>query len=75
MAMIKVTLGSTTESKTVIVPDSTVVAQLFREHNISTASCTVTLNSAPVKDLNKTLKELGAPEESFLFAVFNSKNA
>lgn len=73
--MIRVTIGSTTESKSVIVQDTSTVEQLFKDHNISTANCSITLNSAPVKDARKTLAELGATEDSYLFAVFNSKNA
>jgi sulfur carrier protein ThiS len=75
MAMIRVTIGSTTESKSIIVPDTSTVEQLFKDNNIVTANCSVSLNSNPVKDLSKTLAQLGATEDSYLFAVFNSKNA
>lgn len=75
MSMIKVTVGTTTNTKSVVVDSSTVIEDLLNAQNISTAGCTVTLDSAKVTDLKQSLEEAGAGEECFLFSIVNSKNA
>lgn len=75
MAMIKVTAGSTTSTKTKVVDSNTNIKLFLQEQNIATEGCSVSLDSVPLRNLDLTFEEAGAGEECFLFSIVNAKNA
>lgn len=75
--IIKVTIGTNTERKTVTIDNSTTIKSVLADNNVSHSSCVVHLDGIPlnVAELNSTFADLNITEECSLLAVVKASNA
>ena len=73
--MIKLTIQDNTERKNVIVDENTTVAEVLEGAGFGGTTRAVNLCGYTVTDLNRTLKELDAPETAWISLVKAEKNA
>lgn len=73
--MVKVTVSNNLERKQVIVSEETTVMNAFREADIDPTGCTISLNGIPVLNVNASLQDIGANDESHLRAIIKLDNA
>lgn len=75
--MIKLTLGTNTSRKEIIVEETKTVKELLVENDIPLGVGTISLNGVPLTttEINSTLKQLDVQDRAFLVSVVKSDNA
>lgn len=75
--MIKVTLGTNTQRKTVIVPPDTTLRTVLEDNEVNYAATNVHLDGVALQpgDMDKTFAEIGIKESCYLIAVVKADNA
>lgn len=75
--MIRVSINTNTQRKTVVVPSTTVIKAILEENSIDYAGATVHMDGCPlsVQEMNSTLRELGVIETAILSSVMKADNA
>ena len=75
--MVKVTIGTNTTRRKVIVPKTKVLRDLLDENEVNYSVATLHLDGASlgVGDIDKTFSELGIGDACYLIAVVKTENA
>lgn len=75
--MVKVTLGSNTERKQVIVSEDKTVKEIFQENDMDYTTGALMLDGVPVTaaQINMSLKDLNVSESCFLIVTVKSDGA
>ena len=75
--IIKVTIGTNTERKTITTENTTTINAVLTEHDINYSSCVIHLDGLPlsVSELNSTFESLNITNECSLLAVVKATNA
>jgi hypothetical protein len=75
--IIKVTIGTNTERKTVTVDNNESIKKVLTDNAVNYASCVIHLDGMPlnVSELNGTFADLNITDECSLLAVVKASNA
>lgn len=75
--IIKVTIGTNTERKTITTDNSKTIKAVLTENDINYSSCVIHLDGLPlsVSELNSTFESLNITDECSLLAVVKATNA
>lgn len=75
--IIKVTIGTNTERKTVTINNTETIKKVLADNGIDHSSCVIHLDGIPlsVSELNGTFENLNITSECSLLAVVKASNA
>ena len=75
--IIKVTIGTNTERKTITTDNTKTIKQVLTDNDVSYNSCVIHLDGLPlsVAELNSTFESLNITNECSLLAVVKASNA